>query len=355
MDKINKNRNQLEKKNISTLNKIEKKNNNKNELSDNYKELNMPIEFKKVLKFDEGYRKKLDKRMDILMEEIDKKINNNSNYNELSSIISTNKTNSNNLIKDYNNNSNSNNNSNNIIINNKKKDIKNDKYKIKTNSNNNSNINSNINSYANSNIISNNKINKTEEIIEDYSDHSDDKKNIMNKSQIFPTRIQIICKRDNEINTRLLKRTKYLENEVNYLKFRLNNVENQKEFLQGVIRNNKNIKKSLFDIFLIDYFKKIAINWKDITNELIDELIIDEIHELTKTKLKLRKIKREEEQKESSGKNKINDINQISPIEMEEFKLFNENLYGIKKVIRSVKESERNLCKKYKVKINNLK
>ena len=349
MDKINKNRNQLEKKNLSTLNKIEKKNNNKNELSDNYKELNMPIEFKKVLKFDEGYRKKLDKRMDILMEEIDKKINNNSNYNELSSIISTNKTNSNNLIKDYNNNSN--NNSNNIIINNKKKEIKNDKYKIKTNSNN----NSNINSYANSNIISNNKINKTEEILEDYSDHSDDKKNIMNKSQIFPTRIQIICKRDNEINNRLLKRTKYLENEVNYLKFRLNNVEKQKEFLQGVIRNNKNIKKSLFDLFLIDYFKKMAINWKDITNELIDELIIDEIHELTKTKLKLRKIKREEEQKESSGKNKISDINQISPIEMEEFKLFNENLYGIKKVIRSVKESERNLCKKYKVKINNLK
>ena len=345
MDKINKNRNQFEKKNISTLNKIEKKNNNKNELSDNYKELNMPIEFKKVLKFDEGYRKKLDKRMDILMEEIDKKINNNSNYNELSSIISTNKTNSNNLIKDYNNNSN------NIIINNKKKEIKNDKYKIKTNSNN----NSNINSYANSNIISNNKINKTEEILEDYSDHSDDKKNIMNKSQIFPTRIQIICKRDNEINNRLLKRTKYLENEVNYLKFRLNNVEKQKEFLQGVIRNNKNINKSLFDVFLIDYFKKIAKNWKDITNELIDELIIDEIHELTKTKLKLRQIKREEEQKESSGKNKISDINQISPIEMEEFKLFNENLYGIKKVIRSVKESERNLCKKYKVKINNLK
>ena len=350
MDKINKNRNQLEKKNISTLNKIGKKNNNKNNLSDNYKELNMPIEFKKVSKFDEGYRKKLDKRMDILMEEIDKTINNNSNYNELSSIISTNKTNSNNLIKDYNNNNN-----NNIIINNKKKEIKNDKYKIKTNLNNNSNINSKINSYANSNIISNNKINKTEEIIEDYSDHSDDKKNIMNKSQIFPTRIQIICKRDNEINNRLLKRTKYLENEVKYLKFRLNNVENQKEFLQGVIRNNKNINKSLFDVFLIDYFKKIAINWKDITNELIDELIIDEIHELTKAKLKLRQIKREEEQKESSGKNQINDINQISSIEMEEFKLFNENLYGIKKVIRSVKESERNLCKKYKVKINNLK
>ena len=42
---------------------------------------------------------------------------------------------------------------------------------------------------------------------------------------------------------------------------------------------------------------------------------------------------------------------ELSPIDIEELMLFNENLKGIKQTIKSVKESERNLCKKYKVKI----
>ena len=47
----------------------------------------------------------------------------------------------------------------------------------------------------------------------------------------------------------------------------------------------------------------------------------------------------------SFSQKEIIDISQISPIEIEEFKLFNDNLYGIKKVILSVKESIKNICK----------
>ena len=94
------------------------------------------------------------------------------------------------------------------------------------------------------------------------------------------------------------------------------------------------------------------MNWKDISDNLIDELIFDEIYEFTNIKLKLRLIKREKEKEEQK---EVENNNIISPIEIEEFLLFNENLQAIKTVIRSVKESEKNLCKKYKIKLNNYK
>ena len=151
-----------------------------------------------------------------------------------------------------------------------------------------------------------------------------------------------------------------MENEVNYLKFKLDNVQKQKEFLQGVILKDNNINKNLLDIFVANYFEKIAQNWKNISDEIINELIIDEIHELAEVKLNLRNRKREEEKEREKEKQALKNeeqysynINQISPIEMEEFILFNENLKNIKKVIRSVKLSERDLCKKYKIKMKN--
>ena len=168
-----------------------------------------------------------------------------------------------------------------------------------------------------------------------------------NKSNSTKFEIQDNIK-ENEINTKILKRNKFLENEINYLKYKLDKVEKQKEFVQNIIKNDNNIRRHLFDIFTVDYFKKIALNWKEVSNELIDELIIDEIHELTNVKLKLRHNKRLEKEKEE----KSNEVKEISSFDIEQFNLFNDNIRGIKETIKSVKESERNLCKKYKVKIN---
>ena len=193
------------------------------------------------------------------------------------------------------------------------------------------------------------EINEDEKV--DETSSKQDKKNEETFSLKNQNENNINSNNDNkneEIINKLLKRTKYLENELNYLKYKLNNVESQKNFVQDIIKNDTYIKRHLFDIFTVDYFKKIALNWKTISNELIDELIMDEIHELTKVKLKLRHINRIEEEEEE---NEPEEKKELSPIDMEEFILFNENLKGIKQTIKSVKESERNLCKKYKVKI----
>jgi hypothetical protein len=303
---------------------------------------NFLSEVQKYSKINSNYRKKLDKRIDAIMDKIDNNIN--SKYSELSSIISNYKTIS------HSNKSRELNQDNNKIPSKKK-----EKEKEKTKENENEKKTKN-----NSKEIGN--IKSKYNIIEDFQEESEKDNDILmlNRSEVFPTKVQIICKRENEISKKIIKKNKFLENEVNYLKYKLNNVQKQKEFLQGVIQKDKNINQNLLDIFVANYFEKIAQNWKDISDEIINELIIDEIHELAEVKLNLRNRKREEEKEREKEKQALKNeeqysynINQISPIEMEEFILFNENLKNIKKVIRSVKLSERDLCKKYKIKMKN--
>lgn len=262
---------------------------------------------------DSEYRKQLDERMDLLMEKIDQNINNTNNYNQLNMIIHNSKIN-------YINNYKPNNNNNNYY----QIDKSHEKNYI----------------HPNDNDIG--------EIIEEKSEEEVSQK-LESKKETISSKNQIIKDKENDnLKNKLLKRNKFLENEINYLKYKLNSIQNQKNFIQKVIMNDNNMKRYLFDIFTVNYFKQIALNWKEVSDFLIDELIIDEIHELTKIKLKSRKNERTEEEKEK----KLNGNNlQLSPVEFEELILFNNSLKGIKETIKSVKESEKNLCKKYKIKI----
>ena len=285
---------------------INQKNKKINNIKETNKEINLKGEnmnkFDFISNIDTKYRNELNQRMDLLMKKIDQNINNN-NYNQLNMIIHNSKVN---YINNYNN------------------------YSIPENIENEEKYDDN-----------------TDKISEEKNKEEEIKDKIENKTESFSSKIKKEENDNNEIINKLIKRNKFLENEVNYLKYKLNKVENQKNFIQDIVKKDTYIKRHLFDIFIVDYFRKIALNWKEVSNALIDELIIDEIHELTKVKLKLRHIKRidEEDKKEK-------DDSEITPIDIEEFNLFNDNLKGIKQTIKSVKESERNLCKKYKVKID---
>ena len=262
---------------------------------------------------DSEYRKQLDERMDLLMEKIDQNINNTNNYNQLNMIIHNSKIN---------------------YINNYKPNHNNNNYYQIDKSHEKNYIHPNDNDIG--------------EIIEEKSEEEVSQK-LESKKETISSKNQLIKDKENDnLKNKLLKRNKFLENEINYLKYKLNSIQNQKNFIQKVIMNDNNMKRYLFDIFTVNYFKQIALNWKEVSDFLIDELIIDEIHELTKIKLKSRKNERTEEEKEK----KLNGNNlQISPVEFEELILFNNSLKGIKETIKSVKESEKNLCKKYKIKI----
>ena len=337
----------------------------------------------KKSKIKNEYRKKLDKRLDV----INGKINDYSNhsYVEITNFLSTtlkskpNETfqenredyfdysilkesqnefnegkypseNNNDFINFCTNNTNKINNKN--ILANKIKN--NNKVSSKNNNKNNNLCDSN-------NVINEKSIQNENSIIESNSNRATSKilehcmKSINEikrcQSERFPTRVQIVCKRDDaDLINKKEKKNIYLENQMNILEKKLFNMEKQKDFLQNLIFKNKDIKKYMNDILMVEYFTKIAENWKEITNELIDDLIMDEIFEIGQIKKKEKK----------NDKNNISKLNGISTInnkelnkfEIEEFELFKNNLNSIKTIIKSVKETERNLCRKYKVKTN---
>lgn len=287
--------------NNKEINKENKTNEEENINMYNNLKLNPIYDIPELYNIDTKYRSKLNERMDLLMKKIDQKIINN-NYNQLNMIIQNPKIN---YI----------NNNNNIIPENIEKEDKED--------------------------------DDDNDYIEKISEEKNEKE-IKTEKNLTKNEITNNNKNNEIIINKLLKRNKFLENELNYYKYKLDKIEKQKNFIQDIIKNDTYIKRHLFDIFTVDYFKNIALNWKEVSNLLIDELIIDEIQNLTEVKLKLRKIERikgEYEQKENESK-------EISQIDIEEFNLFNQNLKGIKQAIKSVKESERNLCKKYKVNLN---
>ena len=352
-------------------------------------------EIKNKSKVENDYRKKLDKRLDVINEKINE-YSYNSNA-EISNFLSTTfKTKPNNTLQenkedyfDYtilkesknefnegkfpsDNNNDFINLSTNVTkkINNKNitKNNNNNLNKISSKSNNinnnkisspnNNNINNNL--YDTKNVINEKSMCHENSIIESNLNKSTNKiiESCMNsireikrcQSERFPTKVQIVCKRDVDLIKKNQKQNIYLKNQMNILEKKISNMEKQKEFLHNLIFKNEDIKKYMNDILMVEYFEKIAGNWSEITNELIDDLIMDEI-------LELGQIKKKEKENEKKNGNKINEIDiannkELNRFEIEEFELFNKNLDSIKTIIKSVKETERNLCRKYKVKIN---
>ena len=352
-------------------------------------------EIKNKSKVENDYRKKLDKRLDVINEKINE-YSYNSNA-EISNFLSTTfKTKPNNTLQenkedyfDYtilkesknefnegkfpsDNNNDFINLSTNVTqkINNKNitKNNNNNLNKISSKSNNinnnkisspnNYNINNNL--YDTKNVINEKSMCHENSIIESNLNKSTNKiiESCMNsireikrcQSERFPTKVQIVCKRDVDLIKKNQKQNIYLKNQMNILEKKISNMEKQKEFLHNLIFKNEDIKKYMNDILMVEYFEKIAGNWSEITNELIDDLIMDEI-------LELGQIKKKEKENEKKNGNKINEIDiannkELNRFEIEEFELFNKNLDSIKTIIKSVKETERNLCRKYKVKIN---
>ena len=350
-------------------------------------------EIKNKSKVENDYRKKLDKRLDVINEKINE-YSYNSNA-EISNFLSTTfKTKPNNTLQenkedyfDYtilkesknefnegkfpsDNNNDFINLSTNVTqkINNKNITKNNNLNKISSKSNNinnnkisspnNNNINNNL--YDTKNVINEKSMCHEHSIIESNLNKSTNKiiESCMNsireikrcQSERFPTKVQIVCKRDVDLIKKNQKQNIYLKNQMNILEKKISNMEKQKEFLHNLIFKNEDIKKYMNDILMVEYFEKIAGNWSEITNELIDDLIMDEI-------LELGQIKKKEKENEKKNGNKINEIDiannkELNRFEIEEFELFNKNLDSIKTIIKSVKETERNLCRKYKVKIN---
>ena len=361
----------IEQKKVNEINDFTFKNNNNNN-------------FESCAKIDKNYQKVLDKRLDEIMGKINDNIinknylnfyefllNGRPKYNKSSYIIEKNK-----IDNKKSNNSNENNES---IKSNKKRNSKqNKKYENEinnskidnsinnnndsfnrnnmNNSNNKNNINTDNNKKYEEHIINNNKNNKNNKFnINDINNNNQIKLNKgPEKANIYisyhgPGKINL-DDAQNQQNLEMLHKQQniFLGNELTLLKCKLNKIRKENEFLQSLMHEKGMVKNTnVLEKFIGGFVEKLSLNWNDIVNEIIDEIIVDEIHELNE--IELNKINYEKN-KNKIIKNLFNaELGGIIPEEenYDNIDLLLGNVEQIKRILNSVKESENNIKAKY--------
>ena len=413
MNKVRKKFSDLEKKQKEISEKLDKYEydfNNEQKKANDIKDItfnnNNKINFESCAKIDKDYQKVLDKRLDEIMGKINDNIinqnylnfyefllNGRPKYNK-SSYYNTEKKNKN----DNDNKKIINSNDNNVSTKsnkkrnsklNKKKENENGKEIDNSNINNSINNNNNNNSINNINSSSNNKNNINNKKYEEHviginnninnnnnnkfnineinnsnndndNNNNDNNKmklnNVPQKANIYlsyngPGKINLEDAQNQE-NLELLHKQQniFLGNELTLLKCKLNKIRKENEFLQSLIHDKGMVKNTnVLEKFIGGFVEKLSLNWNDIVEQIIDEIIVDEIHELNE--IELNKVNYEK------NKNKIinnlfsSELGGIIPEKTEDdyanIDLLLGNVEQIKRILNSVKESENNIRAKY--------
>lgn len=144
------------------------------------------------------------------------------------------------------------------------------------------------------------------------------------------------------------KQNVFLGNELTKLKVELNKIRKDNEFLQTLIHEKGTVKnQNVLSKLIGNFVERMSMNWNDVSELIIDEMIIDEVHELNEIELK-----------KNYEKNKNKLIDNLEPqkiVEMEDQtngNLLLENLSMIKNLINSINTSEKQLRIKYNKKNN---
>ena len=141
----------------------------------------------------------------------------------------------------------------------------------------------------------------------------------------------------------------FLGNELTLLKCKLNKIRKDNEFLQSLIHNKGMVKNTnVLEKFIGGFIEKLSLNWDEIVNNIIDEVLIDEIHELKQIELNKRKY---EQNKNKLLNNLYNsELGGNIPNKSEENTnedLLLGNIEVFKKIINDVNENENNIKIKY--------
>jgi len=385
-----------EQKKVNDINKILDKDNNGN--------------FESSVKIDKDYQKVLDKRLEDIMGKINdniinqnyidfynfllkgrpkyynsKKKENGLNKNNGSDDLNKNKTK--NINKDNNNGS-----SNKIIINkniqNNEDDEENERYEgefdninineidnknannLDNKDNNLNNDNNNINNDNNNNYLNNdnnnlNNINIDNINIDNNNNINDNNNNNQLKKYNIPQNLNVHISYNgggninledikNQKNIELIHKQQniFLGNELTLLKCKLNKIRKENEFLQSLIHEKGMVKNTnVLEKFIGSFIEKLSLNWDEIANNIIDEILTDEIHELNEIELNKMKY---EQNKNKMIKNLYNSgLGGIVPNKNEENTnedLLLGNIEVFKKIINDVNENEKNVKIKYNLK-----
>lgn len=143
----------------------------------------------------------------------------------------------------------------------------------------------------------------------------------------------------------------FLSNELTLLKCKLNKIRKENEFLQSLIHEKGVVKNTnVLEKFIGTFVEKLSLNWNDIVEMIIEEILYDEIMELNEIELnKMNYNKNKKMLFDLYMKNKEGS-NNLSEEDNTNIDLLVGNIDLIKKIINSVKKTENELRAKYKFK-----
>ena len=97
-----------------------------------------------------------------------------------------------------------------------------------------------------------------------------------------------IAQKQNPLARQILqkKQNVFLSNEITNLKLKLNKINNQNKILNSLLKTQVAVGNAHFlDKFVESFVESLAINWSDIVNQIIDELLEQEVYELNRIEL----------------------------------------------------------------------
>jgi hypothetical protein len=109
---------------------------------------------------------------------------------------------------------------------------------------------------------------------------------------------------DNQSKYQLHKKQNYfLTNELVNLRVKLNKIKNKNQLLQNILKNEEGVKNcKLLGKVITSFIEKLAVNWNEIVDLIVDELIEEEIYNLNEIEL------------ERTNKLNLIDVKEITPI-----------------------------------------
>ncbi len=172
-------------------------------------------------------------------------------------------------------------------------------------------------------------------------------KKIIVNEQEYKKNIKISSSEPNIKKPRVLIEKNLLNNELIKLNLKLNKIKSKNNLFQNILKNNQGINNCKFmDKIITGFIENLVINWNEIVNLLIDEILEEEIFNLNE--MELYKLEKEK----YSTNNKLNYIENPSCNSNNENILHDKNsLYEINKLISNYKEEENEILNKY-IKIN---
>lgn len=147
------------------------------------------------------------------------------------------------------------------------------------------------------------------------------------------------------------KQNTFLSNELVNLKVKIGRLNNKNIMLSNMIKSQEQVKNfKVLDKFIESFIEKLAINWNEIVEIILSDLLEEEVLELNA--LELKKMDYEKLRLTTFGDVMKNCLFNHHKDNLPQFNIMFESLNEVNEMISKAKETEASISQKYNIKYN---